>query len=331
MKYRKFGQLDFKVSAVGLGTWVTGGWMWGGSDEKEAACAVEKAVETGINLVDTAPVYGFGRSEKIVGETISKLKARENVILATKCGLEWDEQERIRRNSAPERILYEIDQSRKRLRTDVIDIYQIHWPDESVPFEKSAETMLKLLEKGVIRAIGVSNFNAPQMKAFMKEAPLHSLQPPYNLYERGIEEETLPFCRDQNIAVLGYGALCRGLLTGKFSGEVQFEEGDVRSLDPKFRKENLVRYQAANERLKGIAAEKKVTLAQLAIRWAASKPGLTSVLAGARNTVQAGQNAGAFDFELSSGDIKRIEQIVEEEIIQPLGPGFMAPPRSVTV
>lgn len=330
MEYRRFGQLDFEISALGLGTWVTGGWMWGGSDRLKAADAIESAIESGVTLIDTAPVYGFGTSESIVGEVVAKLKVREKIILATKCGLEWDgKRQSIRRNSSPVRILKEFDESRKRLRTDVIDIYQIHWPDESVSLEKSMEVLHGFYEKGLIRAIGVSNFSVEQMQRCLRAAPLHSLQPPYNLYERGIEKEILPFCRENSIAVLGYGALCRGLLSGKFDENAQFSGEDIRSRDPKFQKKNLAHYVAANRELAQIAEKKKAGLAQLAVCWALSTPGITGMLAGARTPEQARQNSRVFDLQLSTEEIREINAIVSKHIQKPITPAFMAPPESV--
>lgn len=330
MEYRQFGKLNFQVSAVGLGTWVSGGWLWGGADDDESRAAITASLENGINLIDTAPVYGFGRSETVVGETVRKLGIRDRVILATKCGLEWDEKkEQIRRNASSKRILKEFDDSRRRLQTDVIDIYQIHWPDESFPIEKSMETLLKLYDQGLVRAIGVSNFSVDQMRSCMRAAPLHSLQPPYNLYERGIEKDILPFCREQGIAVLAYGALCRGLLSGKFQKHVSFPRDDIRSFDPKFTEGRLSEYLGATQTISEIAASLKLTAAQLAIRWVAAKPGVTSALAGARNACQARDNAQAFQNTLSDEVIREIEEIVEKQIPEAVGPEFMAPPRSI--
>ncbi len=333
MEYRKLGPSDLEVSAVGLGTWVMGGWMWGDSEDREAEQAIEASLEAGVTLIDTAPVYGFGRAEEIVGRTIARLKARERVVIATKFGLQWNrcaDKTEIRRNSSPERIREEVDQSRRRLQTDVIDVYQIHWPDESIPFEKTMEVLERLYHNGTIRAIGVSNFNVDQMERCRKVAPIHSLQPPYNLYERGIEAEILPYCREHDIAVLGYGALCRGLLTGKFSAETQFKTGDVRSVDPKFQPENLKRYVEATRVVAALAETKQATPGQVAIQWAARSGAATSALAGARNRKQAVENAGAFDFQLTEDEIRRMEAAVREILPEPIGPEFMAPPRAVS-
>jgi aryl-alcohol dehydrogenase-like predicted oxidoreductase len=201
---------SLKVSPVAIGTWAIGGWMWGGTDEAESVATIRAAFEHGINIVDTAPVYGFGRSEEIVGKTIAEGRLRSDVLIATKAGLQWDGG-KVSRNASRARIMQEIEDSLRRLRTDYIDIYQVHWPDPLVTIEETAEAMHTLFKQGKIRAIGVSNFSVLQMERFRKVAPLHVLQPPYNLFERGIETDLLPYCRENKIATLGYGALCRGL------------------------------------------------------------------------------------------------------------------------
>src|ERR1700709_1060675 len=205
---------SLKVSPVAIGTWAIGGWMWGGTDEAESIATIRSAFEHGINIVDTAPIYGFGRSEEIVGKAIAEGGLRPDVLIATKAGLEWDNG-RVSRNASRYRIMQEVEDSLRRLRTDYIDIYQVHWPDPLVTIEETAGAMLRLWEQGKIRAIGVSKFSVLQMERFRRVAPLHVLQPPYNLFERGIETDLLPYCRKNNIAMLGYGALCRGLLSGR--------------------------------------------------------------------------------------------------------------------
>ncbi len=185
---------SLKVSPVAIGTWAIGGWMWGGTDEAESIATIRAAFEHGINIVDTAPVYGFGRSEEIVGKAIAEGRLRADVLIATKAGLQWDGG-KVSRNASRARILREVEDSLRRLRTDYIDVYQVHWPDPLVTIEETAEAMLTLLEQGKIRAIGVSNFSVLQMERFRRVAPLHVLQPPYNLFERDIETDLLPYCR----------------------------------------------------------------------------------------------------------------------------------------
>src|SRR5271163_3658599 len=210
MEYKVISGTEMNVSRIAQGTWAIGGWMWGGTDERESIRTIHAALEKGINLIDTAPVYGFGRSEEIVGRAIAESGERDRVILATKVGLEWRDGA-VSRNSSRERILTEIEDSLRRLRTDYIDIYQVHWPDPLVPIEETAEAMRTLFAQGKIRAIGVSNFSVDQMERFRSVAPLHVLQSPYNLFERQIEKDVLPYCLKHGITTLGYGALCRGL------------------------------------------------------------------------------------------------------------------------
>ena len=250
MENVRFGQTDLEVSVLVLGTWVTGGWAWGGADESESLKAILRALELGINFVDTAPVYGFGRSERIVGTSLERVGRTREIVIATKCCLEWDEKENIRRNASPARIQQEIDQSLERLGLDYIDLYQIHWPDTKTPFETSMETMLRLQEKGKIRYVGVSNFNREQIMACQHVGQVHSLQPPYNLFERETERELLPFCQSNGIATMAYGGLCRGLLTGKFSGHETFPRGDLRRADPKFKPDRFKQYINAVDELR---------------------------------------------------------------------------------
>jgi aryl-alcohol dehydrogenase-like predicted oxidoreductase len=202
---------QLKVSRVAIGTWAIGGWMWGGTDEVESIATIRGALDHGINVVDTAPVYGFGRSEEIVGKAIAEGRLRSRVVIATKAGLEWRDGQ-VSRNASRQRIFHEIDDSLRRLRTDHVDVYQVHWPDPRVPIEETAEAMDALFREGKIRAIGVSNFSVEQVERFRRVAPIHVLQPPYNLFERGIEADLLPYCAENRIATFGYGALCRHCL-----------------------------------------------------------------------------------------------------------------------
>src|ERR1700684_3970672 len=201
---------QLKVSRVALGTWAMGGWMWGGTDERDSIATIHAALGQGINLIDTAPVYGFGVSEEIVGAALEG--RRSQAVIATKTGLEWHDG-KVFRNATRARIMQEVDDSLRRLGTDYIDIYQVHWPDPLVPVEETAEAMRSLYEQGKIRAIGVSNFSVEQMARFRQVSPLHVLQPPYNLFERAIEADILPYCLANDVATLGYGALCPGLVS----------------------------------------------------------------------------------------------------------------------
>src|SRR2546429_7241887 len=255
------------VSRVALGTWAIGGWMWGGTDEAESIATIRAALDRGINLIDTAPVYGFGRSEEIVGKAIAEGHLRSRVRIATKTGIEWSGAS-VFRNASRARILQEVEDSLRRLRTDHIDVYQVHWPDPLVTIEETAEAMRTLFEQGKIRAIGVSNFSVGQMERFRRVAPLHVLQPPYNLFERAIETDILPYCRKNKIATFGYGALCRGLLSGRMQAATKFEGDDLRRTDPKFREPRFAQYLAAVERLDRFARQRfGKRVIHLAVRW----------------------------------------------------------------
>src|SRR3984893_5074120 len=246
---------SLKVSPVAIGTWAIGGWMWGGTDEAESIATIRSAFEHGINIVDTAPVYGFGRSEEIVGKAIAEGRLRADVLIATKAGLQWDGG-KVSRNAGRARIMQEVEDSLRRLRTDYIDIYQVHWPDPLVEIEETAEAMHELFKQGKIRAIGVSNFSVLQMERFRHVAPLHVLQPPYNLFERGIEADLLPYSRKNDIAILGYGALCRGLLSGRMKPDTVFSGDDLRRSDPKFIEPRFGQYVAAVQKLDRLARQR---------------------------------------------------------------------------
>jgi len=250
-EYVDIPETHLRVSRVALGTWAMGGWMWGGTDQRESVATIQAAVHQGINLIDTAPAYGFGVSEEIVGTAVEG--RRHEVVIATKVGLEWRDG-KVFRNASRARIQKEIDDSLRRLRTDYIDIYQVHWPDPLVPVEETAEVMRSLYEQGKIRAIGVSNFSVAQMERFRQVAPLHVMQPPYNLFERAIEEDILPYSRDNQIVTLGYGALCRGLLSGRMRPDTVFDGDDLRRIDPKFQPPRFAQYLDAVRAGEGNAA-----------------------------------------------------------------------------
>src|SRR6201997_2828670 len=244
----KCDNIPLPISRVGLGTWAIGGWMWGGSDEGESIKTIQHAVDIGINLIDTAPVYGFGHSEEIVGKALADGGRRDKAVLATKVALEWVDG-KVYRNSSPSRIREEIEDSLRRLRTDRVDLYQVHWPDPLVPIEDTAETLLELRQEGKILALGVSNFSPAQMDAWRRVAPLHSTQPPYNIFEREIENDVLPYALQHKLLVLSYGAICRGLLSGKVNHARKFGSDDLRLNDPKFNEPRFTQYLKAADRL----------------------------------------------------------------------------------
>jgi aryl-alcohol dehydrogenase-like predicted oxidoreductase len=320
---------SLKVSPVAIGTWAIGGWMWGGTDEVQSVSTIRAALDHGINIIDTAPVYGFGRSEEIVGKAIAEARLRSRVLIATKVGLGW-EGGRVFRDASRARIMQEIDDSLRRLRTDYIDIYQVHWPDPLVTIEETAEAMHALFKQGKIRAIGVSNFSVGQMERFRAVAPLHVLQSPYNLFERGIEADLLPYCRKNKIATLGYGALCRGLLSGRMRSDTVFEGDDLRRTDPKFREPRFGQYLAAVQQLDRLAQQRfSKRVIHLAVRWMLDQ-GITTALWGARRPDQLQPVDEVTGWWLDAPAKAEIDRILRETITDPVGPEFMAPPvRSV--
>ena len=314
------------ISRIGLGTWAIGGADWGRSNDTDSIKTIQHAVDVGINLIDTAPVYGFGHSEEIVGQALAEGGRRDKAVLATKVALEWAEG-KVFRNSSPARIRKEIEDSLRRLRTDRIDIYQIHWPDSTVPIEETAEAMLELHREGKVLALGVSNFSPQQMEAWRRVAPLHSTQPPYNIFERDIESDVLPYALDKKLIVLSYGAICRGLLSGKMSRARKFEESDLRLRDPKFLEPRYSQYLAAVDLLaKHAQTNYGKSVLAFAVRWILDRGETMTALWGARNAVQLDQVEEAFGWKISADDYAAVEEILRKTIQDPVGPEFMAPP-----
>jgi aryl-alcohol dehydrogenase-like predicted oxidoreductase len=325
METIRIGTSGITASRVALGTWAIGGWMWGGSsDLDESIRTIRSAVERGITLIDTAPVYGFGHSEDVVGMALSG-GLRKNAIIATKVGLEWHDG-KVQRNSSPARIRREIDDSLRRLRTDYVDLFQVHWPDPLTPIQETAGALAGLLKEGKIRAIGVSNYSAAQMDEFRQAAPIHSVQPPFNLFERDAESEILPYAWRHDMAILCYGALCRGLLTGKITAATQFKGDDLRRSDPKFREPRFSQYLAAVASLDRYAHERYgVDVLALAVRWVLDQ-GNTVALWGARHPAQLDPVASAMGWGLDELAMERIDAILRQSVRDPVGPEFMAPP-----
>lgn len=317
--------IQIESSRICLGTWAIGGWMWGGSDETESIKTIYTALDHGINIIDTAPIYGFGLAEEIVGKAIKQYGHRNKIIIATKVGLQWHNN-MIYRDSSIKRIHQELEDSLKRLQTDYIDIYQIHWPDSTIPFEETAEVMQKLYSAGKIRAIGVSNFSVDQMQQFMNVAPIHTSQPPYNLFERDIEKEILPFTEKHGIVTLAYGAICRGLLTGRMRLDTQFKNDDVRKHDPKFSGPRYQQYLDAVNQLNQFAqVEYSKTILALSIRWILDR-GNTIAIWGARHPEQLKSLDEVMGWNLDAEAMQKIDTILENTIKDPVGPEFMAPP-----
>lgn len=326
MEYTRLGRTDLEVAKIGFGTLGIGG-NWGSVRDEESITTIRGALDMGINLFDTGDIYGRGRAEEILGKTLAG--RREKVIIATKGGLDWeqfgnqfpgsDEQHYgvtgkkasgVTRNCHSEYIQSAINASLRRLNTDYIDLYQIHYPNVTVPWEETIEVLLESQAKGKIRYIGVSNFSTQQIREWLRLGPVDAVQPPYHLLDRQIEEELLPFCRQNNIGVLTYGTLAYGLLTGKFSEDTEFQPNDARAAHPLFGGENYKRNLAIVKKLKKIAATKGITSGQLAIAWILSQPGVTSALVGAKHPSQVEENAAAIKFRLDEDELEEIEEIL---------------------
>jgi aryl-alcohol dehydrogenase-like predicted oxidoreductase len=324
MELISIGNSGLTTSRVGLGTWAIGGWMWGGTDEARSIATIRAAVEQGITLIDTAPVYGFGRSEEIVGKALAG-GLRDSVTIATKVGIAWRDGKPYR-DGRRQRVVQEIEDSLRRLRTDVIDLYQVHWPDLQTPLEETARALEDLLRQGKIRAIGVSNFSPRQMESFRAVATLDAVQPPYNLFEREIEADVLPYAAATGLTVLSYGALCRGLLSGRMRADTTFDEGDLRRVDPKFQGTRFRHYVAAVEQLATLARQRfDRSVLALAVRWVLDQ-GPTIALWGARSPEQLRAIREIEGWRIDDATKRDIDSILQRYILDSVSPTFMAPP-----
>ncbi|MFT3927627.1 MAG: aldo/keto reductase [Myxococcales bacterium] len=313
-------------SRIGLGTWAMGGFQWGGTDDDESVRTIHAALDQGINLIDTAPAYGFGHSEEVVGRAIAARGQRDRVVIATKVGLEKVD-DSLFRNSTREQIFEEVELSLRRLRTDYIDLYQVHWPDFGTPYETTAQALLDLKKAGKIRAIGVSNYSVEAMERFAAVAPLASAQPPLNLFEREMANAILPWCREQRVGVLTYGALCRGLLGGAIDESTRFEGDDLRKTDPKFQAPRFAQYLQAVRLLDRYAHERyqKGVLA-LAVRWVLDQPGVSVALWGPRHPADLEPLADTMNWRLDDEALSYVDEVINHSVSSPVGAEFMAPP-----
>lgn len=315
MRTRKLGYSDLYLTTVGLGTWAIGGpwqWGWGPQDDAESIAAIHRALELGINWIDTAPAYGVGHSEEIVGRAI--MGRRDEVILATKCGLVWEEgSTTVTGRLTAQSVRAECEASLRRLHVDVIDLYQIHWPNPDEQIEEAWATIADLIREGKVRYAGVSNFSVEQLRRVQAIHPVASLQPPYSMLERGVEEELLPFCAANNIGVIVYSPMQAGLLTGKYTREriAALPDDDWRKVrSPHFHEPALSANLELIEGLRPIAARHGRTLGQLAIAWVLRRPEVTAAIVGARRPSQIEETAPAADWELSPGDLAAIDALL---------------------
>jgi aryl-alcohol dehydrogenase-like predicted oxidoreductase len=314
-----------KVSRIGLGTWAIGGIDWGAVPDDVAIATCLGALERGINLIDTAPIYGYGRAEEIVGRAIRAHGHREDFFIATKAGLEWNPFG-VFSNSTAARLRAEIEDSLRRLRTDYIDLYQLHWPDTRTPIAETAALLAGFQREGKVRALGVSNFSVAQMEEFRAVAPLASNQPPYNLFERQIDAEILPWCAENSVAVLTYSSLCRSLLAGRVHRGMNFAAGDIRAVDPKFQEPRFSQYLTAVERLAALAKERYgKSVLELAARWVLDRPGVSVALWGAHRPDQLDAIAGVLGWKLNASAMAEIDRIVKVSVTDPVGPEYLTP------
>lgn len=310
MEYRKLGSSDLKVSVFGYGAWGIGGAPFWSTEGKEVSLkSLRKAYDLGVNFFDTAPVYGFGHSEKLVGQALKSV--RDKVILATKCGLVWEKEAlgSIKKNAGKESIFKEVERSLQRLDTDYIDLYQVHWPDVNTAQAETMEALLALQSQGKIRYFGVSNYSVAQMQECLPAGTLVSLQPEYSLLQRTIESESVPFCMKNNIGIIAYSPLASGVLTGKYDKDTRFADWRSKGILGEFTGEAFANNIAKVDRLKAVAARLDKTCAEVAIRWVIQQPGITTALVGVKNESQVEKNLKAVGWKLENTDLKEMNEI----------------------
>ncbi|TMV14650.1 aldo/keto reductase [Arenibacterium halophilum] len=322
MLCRPIGASGIKASAVGLGTWAIGGWMWGGTDEAASISAIHTALDEGITLIDTAPAYGQGLAEEIVGRAIAC--RRDKVVLATKCGLVWDTQKGnhffdyesgpVHRYLGRESIIHEVEQSLRRLRTDYIDHYITHWQDPTTPVDETMAALETLKRDGKIRSVGASNTSAQDIRAYLDTGQLDAVQEEYSMVKRGIEQTHLPLCRKKGVSVLSYSSLALGLLSGKMGPDRRFEGDDLRKDNPLFSRENLQQVETLMREIDPIAEAHGATRAQVVVAWTLQQPGITFSLCGARTADQARENAAAGRIRLAPAEVDTITAAADRRL-----------------
>jgi aryl-alcohol dehydrogenase-like predicted oxidoreductase len=330
MKLRRLGNSEVMVTPIAFGAWAVGGWMWGGADEKEALKAIRSAHDGGMTTIDTAAVYGFGKSEELVGKAMEGVP-RNSYQLLTKFGLNWktdhgefyfdtkDESGnalKVYRWANPKKVMQECEDSLRRLKTDYIDLYQIHWADPTTPIHETFQAVEKLIQQGKVRAAGVCNYSASQVNEAMQTIPIASNQVPYSLINRDIEAEVIPQAMEHSVSIIAYSPLQRGLLTGKIKPGHQFNEGDTRQGNRFYTDENIRITNQLLEKIKPIAEKYNATLGQVVINWTLHRPGLTCALVGARNEQQVKDNLKSVSFELSAEEINQITKLADQVNLQ---------------
>jgi aryl-alcohol dehydrogenase-like predicted oxidoreductase len=329
MEYRKLGNTNLNLSSITFGAWAIGGWMWGGADKEDAIDALHAAIDAGITTIDTAPVYGFGQSEQLVGQAVKG--KRDKIQILTKYGLRWEDTKGqyyfktisndgkaldIYKYSSKESVIKECEISLKNLGTDYIDLYQIHWADPTTPIQETMEAMEILHKQGKIRYAGVCNYDAALVTEALKYFPIVSDQVPYSMVNRHIEEELIPCCRKNNVGILAYSPLQRGILTGKMVKGYHFNHGDTRPMTAYYREPNYSRILDFIETLRPIADAHNATVGQVVITWTLLQPGISSALVGARNRSQVMDNVKAVDVKLNTEEIAVINNNLKSLIIE---------------
>lgn len=320
--YREIGKSGVKASAVGLGTWAIGGWMWGGTDEKQSIDAIRASLDAGITLIDTAPAYGLGNAERIVGEAIAG--RRQDAVIATKCGLVWhtnkgnyfftQDDKPVHRYLGKDAIVHEVEESLKRLKTDYIDLYITHWQDVTTPIEETVAALDALKSSGKIRAIGASNVNETELQAYIKTGKLDAIQERFSMIDREIETTLLPLTIPNNVSTLSYSSLALGLLSGKIDPQRQFSGDDQRKDNPRFSQKNREKVIEFSNAIRNIAEAHKATTAQVVIAWTLVQPGVTFALCGARDVKQAEENAAAGRIRLTDQERQTIDASIKQHL-----------------
>jgi aryl-alcohol dehydrogenase-like predicted oxidoreductase len=325
MQVKRLGNSDVYVTPIAFGAWAIGGWMWGGAEENAAIRAIRASYDAGITTIDTAPVYGFGKSEELVGRAMVGIP-REKYQILTKYGLNWTTPEgefyfdttdndgkpiKVYKNSKASRVIKECDDSLMRLKTDYLDLLQIHWPDNTTPIAETMGAVAKLIEQGKVRAAGVCNYSVQQVDEALKTVNLVSNQVPYSLVHRGIEKDVVPQALAKGMSIIPYSPLQRGLLTGKIKRDHKFNAGDTREGNRFYKPENIDRINALLDDLRPIAESYNATLAQLIINWTTRQPGMDCVLVGARDEAQVADNVKALTFTLTDVDVRKIRDYAE--------------------
>lgn len=320
---REIGRSGVRASAVGLGTWAIGGWMWGGADEAQSIAAIQASLDAGVTLIDTAPAYGLGRSEEIVGKAIAG--CRDKAVIATKCGLVWhtrkgkhffdQDGKPVHRYLGRDAIIHEVEESLRRLGTDYIDLYITHWQDPTTPIEETVAALDDLKQAGKIRAVGASNVNRSELEHYVQTGALDAIQERFSMIDREIEQDLLPLTTANNVSTLSYSSLALGLLSGMIGPERVFSGDDQRKDNPRFSVANRQKAKDFATAIKPVADRHGATIAQIVIAWTLAQPGVTFALCGARNPAQALDNAQAGRLRLSSDDLAAIDTAISAQLV----------------